>query len=731
VATGSSIPSLAPIQPPHASGRHGHLFGALDGCAISLPAGLGAATLVYSQIGLQFLSAGFLALLLGMLCIHLGAARQERPILYAARFFEATTLAAMIDRAVTQLPVWGIADSPGVRLAFLCLIGFAAAGAVGVLYLLRADRFTRFIPAPVFAGFSNSIAIVLVVSQSNVLWQLVGGAGSAMAALSIAAIVLATGLVLGRWRSRWPGVAAGLGVGLLAGLAWSFCGFATQSVGSFGWQLTLPIALADFGALAAAGPHRWGVAVTILGDAAILGMMMFINTTMAAQFMRQRDGRGQTTARPPAGVTAAMALAGLLGSPPLAGVMNASAVASRNAALTSRTLAYCALVCVLVYMTGVLGLIPVAAVCGAVLYEAWTLADRPSIRLATQYVRRRAMTHNAREDLALIAAVMAAAILVNMVAAVFVGLFLGLALFAVRNARQPVRTVLDGTQVSSNCARSRSDLALLAQHGRAISVFELEGDLFFGAADALERSLEQGLGDAQFAVIDWSRVRHIDSSVGGAIAHFANKRAAAGVTLVHSGAELAHESVAHVLVMHLPGARFAVDLDRALEQVENEVLLQQGGGRPGDPTSVMEAATLFAGLTEAERAQLESAMEQRLYRAGEVILQAGSRGDELMVILFGSASVVLPLDSGGDVRLAGARRGATLGDLAFLDRSPRSANVIADVDTTVAVLGRGSYEALAITQPQLIQRLLANVTTHLAVRLRHTNRLAMARNRAL
>jgi len=141
----------------------------------------------------------------------------------------------------------------------------------------------------------------------------------------------------------------------------------------------------------------------------------------------------------------------------------------------------------------------------------------------------------------------------------------------------------------------------------------------------------------------------------------------------------------------------------------------------------MESASLFASMDPEERAVLESAMRQKLYRAGEVILQAGDPGDELLIVLAGSGNVVLHQSDGTDVRLAGVRAGATLGDIAFLDRTRRSATVIAAEDTTVAILGRDSYDEICVSHPRLVQVLLTNVALNLAARLRHTNRLALSR----
>jgi hypothetical protein len=338
------------------------------------------------------------------------------------------------------------------------------------------------------------------------------------------------------------------------------------------------------------------------------------------------------------------------------------------------------------------------------------------------------MVANAREDLALIAAVTAAAVLLNMVAAVFAGLLLGLVLFAARNARRPVRNVWTGAQLSSNCARSRAELEVLARHGAAIRIFELEGDLFFGAADGLERSLVKGADGAACIIVDWSRVRHIDSSLTLSLGKFERRARRQGLLPIHAGSDAQDGNVEAELRRHLPQARFAPDLDHALELAENQIIKLHGHPGSVDSTAAMESVSLFQGLSARDRSRLEEAMPRKVFPAGQAIISAGDPSDELMLVLQGSASIVVRTPEGKVVRLAGVRCGATIGEIGFLDGAPRSATIVAEDEVIVAELHRDTYDELCRTDPQLVQRLLGNIALDVATRLRHTNRLAMARN---
>ncbi|MDP3618805.1 MAG: cyclic nucleotide-binding domain-containing protein, partial [Ramlibacter sp.] len=528
---------------------------------------------------------------------------------------------------------------------------------------------------------------------------------------------------------RWPAAAIALLMGVLVGFAWRFLGTTTPMVGAAGGEwLVLPVMLGDFQALRESG-KLWTIGLAVTGHSAILGAVMFINTTLAAQVMTLADGRRRDPRASTAIGTAALQFTvGLLGCAPLSGSPQTSLAATRNQPLGTLTVVFCGVIAALVYLSGATIWLPVAALCAALLCEAWFMVNPRSLALMNDWIRRRPMDPNSREDLALITAVTAAAVLFNMVVALLAGLILGLVLFAVRNARRPVRNVWTGAQLHSNCARSSADMRVLGKHGDAILVFQLEGDLFFGSADQLETEVVAGLAPAACAVIDWTRVRHIDSSVAHAAMRIEQAAKARAIPLWHAGAHVHGGTVGSVLERQLPGASLVDDLDHALEQAENHVLqLHTPQDSAGEATAFIQAVNLFRGLEEREQTFLMDAMEHRQFKPGDRIVSAGEAGDELLLVLHGTASVMVQDDEGRQVRLAGVRRGASLGEIAFLDRSPRSASVVAHDHVTVAFLSRDAFDAMWLSKPDLVRKLLANIAVDLAARLRYTNRLAIAR----
>ncbi len=733
------LDTLDPLDPPDspdpaaaaaaaATGWRAALISALEGSAANIPLSLGAVTLVFAHIGPQVLPGAMLATLLGLAWMQLGTLRARRPLLYSARFFEATALAAMLDRTIALLPAWGLPDTVGVRLALLVLTTGFAGLAVGLLYLLRADRFTRYIPGPVFAGFANSIAVAIVLSQAQTLAAMFGeGGGAAAAALALACAAFAGGVAVRRWLPHWPAATCAMAAGLLLGLllaVWQ----PIPMLGTAGSSFAPPVVLADFRALAGGGVHRWAIAGVLGANALILGTMMFLNTSIAAQAMRHIDERPAEGQRALLWSALCMGMAGAAGSAPLSGGLQGSMAAAQRAPLSARVGLWVAAIAALFAVTGVLSWVPLAAVAGALVGEAWFMADRGSLRLLRDWAARRPLARQAREDLALIAAVTASAVLLNMVAAVFAGLLFGLLLFAVRNARRPVRAVWNGAQLSSNCARSRADLQLLARHGERIRVIELEGDLFFGTVSSLEHALHRHAEEADSVVIDWSAVRHLDTSAAQAVAKFHRTAAARGAAVFHVQPRGTRAEWLDALVPQLPHAgSFAADLDVALERAENQLLQRHAAAPEHGATALEEAMALLRGLTEAERVLLHAQMQQSFHRAGDVLVRAGEPSDRLMVVLQGTAAVIVEAADGTRVRVAGVRRGATIGEMGFLDQAPRSATVLAQEDLLVASLSRASFEQLGRSHPALVHKLLTNIALDVAARLRHTNRLASAR----
>lgn len=699
-----------------------------DAAAVSLPMTLGGTVILYSQIAPQWLGYGILAGCLGLALVHAMTAYIQRPVVYAARFFEAATLAAMVQQLAERTASWGLVDTSAVRVAMVCIMVGLAGIVVGCLWLLRAERFARFIPAPVYVGFSNSVAVALVLSQVRSCWVQVSQASPGWPVLLLTLFVIFVALGIRRWRPVWPPAAVALVAGGLAALPFMNLGVGMPMLVT-GTVWTLPVQVADFHALWAADAKTVPLFLALTQNAAILGTLMFLNTVITGQMLAQSDERQDMRLRDKLLQAASMALSGAAGASPVSGAQNVVMVVVRTSPVTPVLLWTVALTVALVYSTQALAWIPVAALTGVFLSDAWTMWDRASFRNAWAWLRRKPVAANARQDLVVIGGVMAASLLVNMVAALLVGLLLGLVLHAHRNSSKPVRQTWTAREISSNCARSRAELALLALHGDEVKLFQLDSNQFFVSAAQLNATIRAQLPGAHTAILDWSGVRHIDTSLTMTLAKLEAYAAKQQVLLVHAGTELEQGDVNREFAQHLPQARLVADLDRGLELAENRLIEKYRHEMGVAGVFGPAEASLFRGLSDSDQALVMQHMTVKKYAPGEALVSRGEPGDSVLLVLEGTGSVIIAFENKPAVRLAGIRNGTLVGEVGFLDGAVRSATVVAESEVKAMVLERSGFEFLTDQHPRVAQRLLVNMSLDLATRLRRTTMQAAARHR--
>lgn len=700
--------------------------GALDGVASATPIALCGVALVYVNFPASFLSNGVFATLLALAAMQVMSAAGSRPMVFSARLFEATTLSAMLAQFVKYMPAWGIEATPQVLLALMCMVGAMAASICALLFLLRADRFTRMIPAPVYAGFAISISLLLLISQSRQLWRLWSGGHSVAMLVSVCLVAIAGNVAVRHFRPRWPASAIGLIAAAAVAVLWLLAGAPVTMVMEPGRALALPWAMADFATLVAPGTKTATLTQSLLYNAALLGLILFINMTVANETISQADDQYASRWQH-AAVSLTGALGSAVGAVPIAASQQAAASAMRTGPFTRRKVMAVGVVTALLAVSGILHWIALAAVAGVMLCDSFYMADRPSLKQAWRWLRGADLPRSTLEDLVLVLVVTVSAVTINAAVAVFVGLFLGLLMFAARNAKRPVRHLLTGEQIQSNCARGPRELALMALHGKAIKVVQLESELFFGAMASLDQSLTASIDAADTVIADWTRVRHVDSSIALALARWARAAKAAGVQILHAGAGQEEGNTLEFLNQYFPQAVLLPDLDRALEAAENALIGEHAGDRSHQTTVMHEQIALFDGLNASQLKQMQSSMREQLFQAGEIIFKAGDPSDSMLVILQGRASVMVHLGQ-RDIRLSSMRRGGVVGEMGFLDRAPRSATVVAQEPLLAYVLTREAFDALREQWPETAYILIKNLTLNLAVRLRHTNRLALARS---
>lgn len=127
--------------------------------------------------------------------------------------------------------------------------------------------------------------------------------------------------------------------------------------------------------------------------------------------------------------------------------------------------------------------------------------------------------------------------------------------------------------------------------------------------------------------------------------------------------------------------------------------------REPDLASWLARLPLLAQMPPATRAQLAARVEASSVAGGQVIVRMGDLGDAFFIIMSGQVRVV-SVSGGQEALLAHLGPGEVFGERALITADPRSASVIADVDTNVIRVPVALYREYVGQVPEARQALV-------------------------
>lgn len=282
---------------------------------------------------------------------------------------------------------------------------------------------------------------------------------------------------------------------------------------------------------------------------------------------------------------------------------------------------------------------------------------------------------------------------------------LGLHSFDVaRASHSSLRTRFDLTAVPSTRRRPVGERERLAEVGQRCVVYELQGDLVFGAVERVIRDIITESANLDLVVLDLLRTSMLDAAAERDIRALA-------ATLTERGKSLV--AVAPADRSPLTGVRTFSTLDPALEWCEWELLGVDRNARRAAAT--LAGHELTAHLTDAQRQKLAEVLETRAYSAGETLIRKGDAAEELYLLMSGEVGVFA-----GETRLSTLMPGSIFGETALVTNRLRSADVIAEQDGELLVLTVRNFERLGQTDTALqaeLLRALLHTSHEIVVRL--------------
>lgn len=131
---------------------------------------------------------------------------------------------------------------------------------------------------------------------------------------------------------------------------------------------------------------------------------------------------------------------------------------------------------------------------------------------------------------------------------------------------------------------------------------------------------------------------------------------------------------------------------------------------------VLEHLFLFEDMPYANRLQVARILREHWFAPGELLVQEGTPGDSMFVILDGEVIV-----QAGGIELARLTSGEHFGELALADHQPRSASVVAGTFGGAISIAAQDLEDFCQREPALGVALLWKLVKVLGNRLRQTN----------
>ena len=123
-----------------------------------------------------------------------------------------------------------------------------------------------------------------------------------------------------------------------------------------------------------------------------------------------------------------------------------------------------------------------------------------------------------------------------------------------------------------------------------------------------------------------------------------------------------------------------------------------------DKLAILRGVPLFADLDDRSLQAVAVLAREQIHKAGDVLMLEGEPGDEFYVIVDGTVRI-----EKGERTIRSMTPGSFLGEIALVERRPRSATATATSDLTVLSLHQHEFDRLLETMPAVHKRVRAAI----------------------
>ncbi|MBX3529108.1 MAG: SulP family inorganic anion transporter [Rhizobiaceae bacterium] len=440
---------------------------------------------------------------------------------------------------------------------------------LAALGFLRLGSFVKFIPYPVTVGFTAGIAVIIFASQIGDLFGLVtdgrppaelipkletlARAANTVtpAAVAIAALSIATILLLKRYRPGWPGLLIAVALGSVAAAAF---GLPVATIGSTfgGIPRTLPApALPDL------SPDK---VLAVLPSALSFTLLGAIESLLSAVVADGMSGRRHRSNCELVAQGAANFGAALFGGFCVTGTIARTATNVRSGAHgpVSGMLHALFLLVFMLVAAPLAAYVPLASLAGVLAVVSFNMVEWHALR---------ALLRSSWGDAAVVVITFLLVVFRELTEGIVVGTALGALLFISRMSREATleAQALGGPRDAAD-EPSHYDAALAADPH--IVVYKLSGAFFFGSAATVGAALDRIADPRTAFVLDLSDVPLLDSTAANVVETSARKAKRKGVAFFVAGARPAVRRVLFAHGVRPPLVKYATSTQHARDRVE-------------------------------------------------------------------------------------------------------------------------------------------------------------------
>jgi sulfate permease, SulP family len=683
------------------------ISGALVGFMTTLLS-ISFAALVFGKALPEALSIGIGMALFSNVIFHLGSAfgSSGEGVIYHVQSLPPPIQAVMLASIMGALPL-ALSVEDRTVVAVLA-IWFSAIFTGIVLYFLghlKLGRFVRFLPLPVISGFLASVGIALVLGGMRTMVSFDFSVASLSNLFSMALIVkwlpgivlaITLWIVTTRWKHELVlpntlaiAVILFYGIYTVQGLKIVDMTADKLLLGPFPqgdlWQSPLvyysQIHLVD-----------WTIIASQMGTLATIPLVCFIAGLLMLSAIEFSTGSEVEPNFDLETMGISNFVSGIVGGGFVGYPSTTFTVMQHNLGASTRLSGILsALVPMIVLGLGAsfLGYIPRFVVGGLLIYFGYQFIDYWIIK----QLKQASVSY-----LCILGSIVVTSLWLGFVPSVGVGLMVAIVFFLFKYSQIPViRYVSTGASLRSRVTRQAVQENYLSLHGDSLSVFGLQGYIFFGTAYNIQEAILSRVADTQqrpldCVILDFRHVTGIDTSVVQSFQRLHTQLMRKNITLIFAQMPPQYQGLmqkAGFIKASTKGFAEFTSLDEALEGCENHLL--DSSDLPPQPTRPL-LAVLTEHFRDSSKAKTLLQYSERMnVSAGTKIMQQNTTADNLYFIQSGRLSAYSEQADRLPIRLQTMEADNVIGEISLYLDTLHTATVVADAPSIVY---RFSIEAL-------------------------------------